>query len=132
MISRYIPAIALVFGICPSTCPTSTTFSQFTAPNSARQESQPVMRVATFISALCAATLASANPRTAQIYIQPLAVTSTNPEPLAEVSYDPLSLDTTSIVAYEAPEIPETADLVRIGLYDPKSSQWISGTTVAS
>ncbi|KAL6855336.1 hypothetical protein ACO1O0_006477 [Amphichorda felina] len=90
------------------------------------------MRVATFIAALCAATLASANPRTAQIYIQPLTVTTTNPEPLAEVSYDPLSLDTTSIVAYEAPEIPETADLVRIGLYDPKSSQWISGTTVAS
>ena len=91
------------------------------------------MRVAAFVSALCAATLATASPRTAQIYIQPLATTTTtNPEPLAEVSYDPLSFDATSIVAYEAPEIPETADLVRIGLYDPKSSQWISGTTVAS
>lgn len=90
------------------------------------------MRAAAFLSALCAATPTLADPRTAQIYIQPLATTTTKPEPLAEVSYDPLSLDTTSVIAYEAPEIPETADLVRIGLYDPKSSAWISGTTVAS
>ncbi|KFH44662.1 hypothetical protein ACRE_045100 [Hapsidospora chrysogenum ATCC 11550] len=89
------------------------------------------MLVAALLSALCAATLAVADPRTAQIYIQPLA-TSTKPEPLAEISYDTLSLDATSVVAYEAPELPETADLVRIGLYDPKSSRWISGTTVAS
>jgi hypothetical protein len=89
------------------------------------------MRAAALLSALCAATLAVADPRTAQIFIQPLT-TSTKPEPLAEISYDPLSLDATSIVTYEAPELPETADLVRIGLYDPKSSRWISGTTVAS
>lgn len=89
------------------------------------------MRFISFISALCAATLAAADPRTAQIYLQPVSP-STKPEHLAEISYDPLSVDTASVVTYEAPEIPDSADLVRIGLYDPKSSQWISGSTVAS
>ena len=89
------------------------------------------MRLTSFVSALCAVTLAVADPRTAQIFIQPFPSTS-KPEPLAEVSYDPLSLDTTSIFAYVAPDIPESAELLRIGVYDSKSSSWISGTTVAS
>ncbi|KAH7320937.1 hypothetical protein B0I35DRAFT_477476 [Stachybotrys elegans] len=86
---------------------------------------------ATFLSVLCAAGLADASLRTANIYIQPIAP-STTPSHLAEVSYDTASLASTSIITYDAPEIPESAELVRIGLYDPKSSTWLSGTTVAS
>lgn len=90
------------------------------------------MRVASFFSALCAATLALADPRSAQIYIQPILTTSPKPQPLAEISYDPLVPSSSSIVTYEAPEFPEEASLLRIGLYDTKSASWISGTTVAS
>lgn len=89
------------------------------------------MRVAGLISALCAATLVAADLQTAQVYIQPVHST-TKPTPLAEVSYDTASASSSSIISYEAPEIPESSDLVRIGLYDPKSAQWTSGTTVAA
>lgn len=90
------------------------------------------MRVTTLLSALCAIPVAFADPRTVQIHVQPLTAPPVEPAPLAEVSYDPLVPDSSSIVAYEAPEIPESADLVRVGVYDPKSSRWISGATVAS
>ncbi|KAK5997863.1 hypothetical protein PT974_00227 [Cladobotryum mycophilum] len=89
------------------------------------------MRVTTLLSALCAAVLVHADLRTAQIYLQPIEG-SEDPSHLAEIAYDPIDLTSSSVVTYEAPDIPETAQLVRIGLYDPKSSQWISGTTVAS
>jgi hypothetical protein len=89
------------------------------------------MRAAVFLSAVCAAAFAVADSRTVQVFIQPIAAAS-RPEPLAEVSYDPTLLSSSSIVSYEAPDIPESAELVRIGLYDKKSASWISGTTVAS
>ncbi|UNI20324.1 hypothetical protein JDV02_006422 [Purpureocillium takamizusanense] len=97
------------------------------------------MRITTVLSALCAAAVVRAEPRTAQIYIQPVPSFSSSsfssthpPTPLAEISYDTVALSASSIVSYDAPEIPDEAALVRIGLYDAKSRSWISGTTVAS
>ena len=90
------------------------------------------MRFTTVLSALCVITGVTAQQRTAQLYLQPLSTTS-KPEPLAEISYDPAAVGSSSIVSYEPPELDEsTPSLVRIGLYDKKSAQWISGTTVAS
>lgn len=89
------------------------------------------MRINALFSALCAAALVQAGFRTAQIYIQPVETPET-PSLLAEVAYDPSNGAASSIISYEAPEIPESAQLVRVGLYDTKSGRWISGTTVAS
>lgn len=36
------------------------------------------------------------------------------------------------ILAYEAPELPEDARLVRVGVWDEAAAGWASGTTVAS
>lgn len=90
-----------------------------------------IMRGIAFLSALCAAALVQANFHTAHIYIQPVE-NSESPILLAELAYDPSLTTSSSIISYEAPEIPESTQLVRVGLYDPKSSSWISGTTVAS
>lgn len=92
------------------------------------------MRITAFLSALCAAAAVHADPRSAQIYIQPITSSSSAqaPSPLAEVSYDPAALGLSSVVSYEAPEIPAAARLVRIGLYDAKARTWTSGTTVAA
>ena len=89
------------------------------------------MRVAALLSAFCAAAAVHAEPQTAQIYIQPVE-TSGAPSPLAEVSYDLAALATTSVISYDAPDIPESSKLVRIGLFDRKTKSWVSGTTVAS
>ncbi|KAM0471158.1 hypothetical protein ACHAPX_009499 [Trichoderma viride] len=89
------------------------------------------MRGIAFLSALCAAALVQANFHTAHIYIQPVE-NSESPTLLAELAYDPSLTTSSSIISYEAPEISESTQLVRVGLYDPKSSRWISGTTVAS
>jgi hypothetical protein len=96
------------------------------------------MRLTTLLSTVCAAVLALAEQRTAQVFIQPILTSAPKPVLLAEVSYDLAGLSTPAIVSYEAPELPEPASsedqplLVRVGLYDPKSRQWVSGTTVTS
>lgn len=90
-----------------------------------------IMRGIAFLSALCAAAFVQANFHTAHIYIQPVE-NSESPTLLAELAYDPSLTTSSSIISYEAPEIPDSTQLVRVGLYDPKSSSWISGTTVAS
>ncbi|KAI1018459.1 hypothetical protein LB503_005896 [Fusarium chuoi] len=90
------------------------------------------MRIITFLSTICAAALVAAEQRTAQVYIQPILSSPSTPQILAEVAYDAASLISTEIVSYEAPELPESASLVRVGIYDPKSSRWIAGTTAAS
>lgn len=90
------------------------------------------MKLTTLISTLCAAALVAADQRTAQIYVQPISRDSDLPQPLAEVSYDPLAPSTSSIISYEAPDIPEGVSLVRIGVYDPKTSKWTAGTTATS
>ncbi|EGR47943.1 uncharacterized protein TRIREDRAFT_62922 [Trichoderma reesei QM6a] len=89
------------------------------------------MRINALFSALCAAALVQAGFRTAQIYIQPVETPET-PSLLAEVAFDASNGAASSIISYEAPELPESAQLVRVGLYDTKSARWISGTTVAS
>lgn len=93
------------------------------------------MQISSLFSLLSGAAFAAAQLRSAQIYVQPITGPSVNPNPpqaLAEVAYDPASVASSSIVSYEAPEIPDTSSAVRIGLYDPKSGSWLSGTTVAS
>ncbi|KAI6781343.1 uncharacterized protein J7T54_002235 [Emericellopsis cladophorae] len=90
------------------------------------------MRLSSLLPGLCAATLALAVPRTAQIYVQPILTSTASPVPLAEVAYDPFSPDVAQIVTYEHPELPAESSLVRVGLYDPKSDTWLAGTTVAS
>lgn len=100
----------------------------------AKGQAQPcvgTMRVIALLSALCAAALVQADFHTAQIYVQPVE-NSESPSLLAEVAYDPSISGSSSIISYEAPEIPESTQLVRVGLYDVKSARWISGTTVAS
>lgn len=91
------------------------------------------MRTTTLLSALCATLTVYAVPQTAQIAIQPISASSPKaPLPLASVSFDLASPDSTSILSYDAPEIPDSSSLVRIGIYDAKTKSWASGTTVAS
>ncbi|PSR82256.1 hypothetical protein BD289DRAFT_371598 [Coniella lustricola] len=91
------------------------------------------MRLFNIASAVLAAgSFASADSQTAQIYIQAVGVTS-SPVPLAEITYDVSSLDISpSVTSYEAPELPESASLVRIGLYDSRAKAWSGSTSVAS
>ncbi|KAJ4417319.1 hypothetical protein N0V82_006263 [Gnomoniopsis sp. IMI 355080] len=91
------------------------------------------MRLLTLASAVLAALpMVLADAHTAQIYIQPIGDAST-PVPLAEVTYDITAPDTAAMVtSYEAPELPETASLVRIGMYDSRSNKWTGSTSVAS
>lgn len=90
------------------------------------------MRVTTLISTLCAAALASATQRTTEIYIQPIDTTGSAPQLFAEIAYDTASLTSAEVISYEAPDIESAASLVRIGIYDFKTSRWVAGTTAAS
>lgn len=91
------------------------------------------MRLLTLASAVLAALpLVSADAHTAQIYIKSIGDASA-PVPLAEVTYDIAAPDTAAMVtSYEAPELPETASLARIGLYDARAKKWTGSTSVAS
>lgn len=92
------------------------------------------MRLFTVASAvvLAAVPWSSADPHTAQIYLQPVGDAST-PVPLAEITYDITAPDTAAMVtSYEAPELPESASLVRIGLYDARAKKWTGSTSLAS
>ncbi|KAF3766238.1 hypothetical protein M406DRAFT_339493 [Cryphonectria parasitica EP155] len=81
---------------------------------------------------LAVSRLVSADPQTAQIYLQPVGST-TSPVQLAEITYDITTSDASaSVTSYEAPELPESASLVRIGLYDPRAKKWAGSTSVAS
>ncbi|KAJ6787243.1 hypothetical protein PWT90_06821 [Aphanocladium album] len=92
------------------------------------------MRFTALLSALCAATLAAATPRTAHIYVQPVqgGSGSGKPHPLAEVAYDVAAPSTAEVLTYEAPDLPDGTAAVRVGVYDVRSKAWSSGTTVAS
>lgn len=89
------------------------------------------MRLTALIGALCAASLAGATPRTAHIYIQSVE-TAGKPSPLAEIAYDVRSPSTSEVLTYEAPDLADGTETVRVGVYDVKSKSWSSGTTVAS
>lgn len=91
------------------------------------------MRLLALASAVLAASaFVSADSQTAQIYIQAVG-SSSSPVPLAEITYDITNPETaTSVTSYEAPELPESASLVRIGLYDSRAKKWTGSTSVAS
>jgi hypothetical protein len=99
------------------------------------------MRLTTLLSALLAGAAARAVAETVPVFIQPITSTETAPALLAEISHDSPSTSTdptasdqiaTEVLSYEAPEIPEGAELVRIGAYDRKAGRWTSPTTVIS
>ncbi|KAI0882475.1 uncharacterized protein GGS22DRAFT_169518 [Annulohypoxylon maeteangense] len=90
--------------------------------------------VFTGLTALALASVASAADRTAAIYIQPITQSPGAPAPLAEIRYDPTTVtsDAAEVTSYEAPEIPDEARLVRVGVYNPSTKKWESSTSVAS
>ncbi|KAL2131301.1 hypothetical protein VTI74DRAFT_5285 [Chaetomium olivicolor] len=108
------------------------------------------MRLPTLFTSLLAATAhltsaSDATTRTAAIYIQPLTSPGTPPSLLAELAIPDLnpspSETAAEVLTYEAPELPEdgegpstttTPPLVRVGVYDAKSSRWTSSTSVLS
>lgn len=93
------------------------------------------MHLLTYASAVLAATsFVVADPHTAQIYIQPVG-SAASPVTLAEITYDVAASSPdhiASVTSYEAPELPESVSLVRIGVYDGKAKKWTGATSVAS
>lgn len=89
------------------------------------------MKATTIFSALLAATLAAAD--LAQVYVQPVSQTEpdTTPSVLAEVQYHASNPSASEITNYEPPELPEDAELIRVGIYDPSTSTW-SASSLAS
>lgn len=94
---------------------------------------------------------ASAAGRVASVYIQPLTSPETPPAFLAEIAVpdftkpgsssssssssdsdhhhrDPFS-SPAEVLSYEAPDLPEGAELVRIGVYDAEAGRWASSST---
>ncbi|KAL1875347.1 hypothetical protein VTK73DRAFT_10081 [Phialemonium thermophilum] len=76
--------------------------------------------------------LVCAESRTATIFVQPVTPTEARPSLLAEISYDFIEGSEAIVLKYEAPELPDEAHLVRVGVYDPAVSEWLSSTSVAS
>lgn len=103
------------------------------------------MRIPTILAALAAVTLTVALQNHVLLYYQPISAADTpKPLPLAEVQFDVVTPESAAVVSYEAPDLPLDAsresdaesesgtNLVRIGLYDPKNSAWISSTSVTA
>ena len=63
------------------------------------------------------------------VYIQPVGSSSISL--LADVHYNPSTL-AAEIESYEAPDIPEDAEFVRIGIYDKSTKSWTSSISVTS
>ncbi|KAK4167367.1 hypothetical protein QBC43DRAFT_311671 [Cladorrhinum sp. PSN259] len=114
------------------------------------------MRPSTFFSTLLAATAATVTSAAASsdddhnlllvapIYIQPVSSTGA-PTLLAEVQYPSLSSSQDNapaataadsqrpeVISYEAPDLPEDIQLVRIGIWDEKVKKWSGSTSVVS
>ncbi|PHH61974.1 hypothetical protein CDD81_7665 [Ophiocordyceps australis] len=91
------------------------------------------MLLGALASVLCAVAAVNAEVRVVQVYVQPLeSPSSWPPSPLAQVSYDFASPSSSYLTAYEAPELLDSTELVRIGFYDAASDHWVSGSTVAA
>jgi len=111
------------------------------------------MKPTALLTALLASavTCAAAESHSVPIYVQPITVPETPPALLAEFTYETEISSTTSpekqqmqtqipdtvsikahVSAYEAPEFPESARLVRIGHYDKAATRWVSSTAVLS
>lgn len=85
-----------------------------------------------------AAGLASAEPQTAAIYIQPITSSSAaapppSPALLAEIAYDLAEATdpAAQVTSFEPPELPESVSLVRVGVYDAAAGAWLSSTSVS-
>lgn len=95
------------------------------------------MRVSTLLSAVLASAIGHASAEeTVSVFLQPIASTETPPALLAEIRYSLPSpsepVTQPEVTSYEAPEIPEDANLLRLGLYDTATKQWVSSTSVIS
>ncbi|KAI1117425.1 cyclin-domain-containing protein [Nemania sp. NC0429] len=86
----------------------------------------------TSLAGFALASLAAASEQTSTIYIQAVAASLTAPVPLAELQYDTLAPSEAQVLTYEAPELPDETELVRVGIYDPVAKAWTSSTSVAS
>lgn len=92
------------------------------------------MRIFPLAAYLGAASVVVAEARTANVYIQPLG-SSSAPALLAGLTYDSSAPDTASsasVASYEAPDLPESTELVRVGIYDTNRKKWTGSTSVAS
>jgi len=90
------------------------------------------MRLSAILSGLLAAVLVTAEPQTANIYLQPVAAANeAAPALLAEVHYDAAAADPPKVLNFEFPDLPEGVEHVRIGVYDAKAKRWASSTSLA-
>lgn len=92
------------------------------------------MRIFSLTAFLGAASVVVAEARTANVYIQPLG-SSSAPVLLAGLTYDSSAPDvasSASVASYEAPELPGSTELVRVGIYDTNQKKWAGSTSVAS
>ncbi|KAI9048145.1 hypothetical protein LZ554_007940 [Drepanopeziza brunnea f. sp. 'monogermtubi'] len=95
--------------------------------------------IAVYAPALAAAAAAAASSSSlidsTTIYIQPLAPTSSSPEPvpLAEIKYS-LSTLSSEIVSYIPPDLDllSATKLLRVGIFDPSTSTWKSSVSSTS
>jgi hypothetical protein len=90
------------------------------------------MRLSIWLAGALVVSFGRAEQRLASIYVQPIVRPSTPPVLLAEVTYDTLDSSNAKVSAFEAPELPSDAELVRVGIYDPVTARWSSSTSVAS
>lgn len=106
------------------------------------------MKISTLLSAVLVSGIAQATAeetipegQTAAVFLQPITSSSAElpPAPLAEIRYslpsspsDPETQQQPEVTSYEAPEFPEDTKLLRLGLYDTATKQWISSTSVLS
>lgn len=82
------------------------------------------------LSLLCATPPVTAQEQVVTVWSWPLSASS--PQPLADITYNAETL-TSSVAKYSPPESSYSAqDLVRVGLYDPKSSEWRGSVTSAA
>ncbi len=98
------------------------------------------MRIATLLSVVLAGAVATAaaEGRTAPVYFQAITSPEMAPVFLADITYEPSSpIDTAAaktlaseVTAYEPPEVPDGAKLLRIGVYDRAAGRWQSSTSV--
>jgi hypothetical protein len=88
-----------------------------------------------FLLGLCAqifsATAVSDFIDSTTIYIQAVDSSSSPAIPLAEIKYNPSTLDA-ELVSFDAPEFPPDTKLARIGIYDVAAQSWKSSTSMTS
>lgn len=97
-----------------------------------RDTSASTMRPIQLFLAVLSAALVRAESQTAAIYLQPITSPEAAPSFLADVTYDTTDVSASTVTEYEAPELPEDAKLIRIGVYDRAAKRWASSTSVAS